>query len=92
MARKVLEPFFAAPAPPKKIHVCHILTPLPQDTIVAIKRGGTSLSVTSPYPDVYPPMSFDISFNQEVDTANHSWANYFVVRHGHTPAMCGREL
>jgi hypothetical protein len=35
-----------------------------QDTIVAIKRGGTTLTVTSLYPDQYPDMHFDTNPGQ----------------------------
>ena len=34
------------------------LSSAPQDTIVAIRRGGASLSITSLTPDIYPDMQF----------------------------------
>ncbi|KAG1673974.1 hypothetical protein FOA52_015730 [Chlamydomonas sp. UWO 241] len=49
-----------------------------QDTIVAIKRGGTELAVKSLYPDQYADMAFPTDFDQQVDIDHHSWANYFV--------------
>ena len=36
----------------------------PQDTIVAIRRGGTSLSITSLTPEIYPDMQFGTDPNQ----------------------------
>mmetsp|Transcript_22161 Transcript_22161/g.66139 ORF Transcript_22161/g.66139 Transcript_22161/m.66139 type:complete len:506 (-) Transcript_22161:65-1582(-) len=49
-----------------------------QDTVVAIKKGGTCLDVASVVPDEYPRKTFDTSAAQEVDIAKHSWANYFL--------------
>ncbi|GAX85981.1 hypothetical protein CEUSTIGMA_g13397.t1 [Chlamydomonas eustigma] len=74
-----------------------------QDTIVAIKRGGTDLAVTSLYPDKYPDVKFSADPKQEVDVEHHSWANYFLCaykgvdnllesKHGHSLEPMGLQV
>eukprot|EP00879_Flechtneria_rotunda_P021739 GHRR01022923.1.p1 GENE.GHRR01022923.1~~GHRR01022923.1.p1 ORF type:complete len:434 (+),score=135.31 GHRR01022923.1:308-1609(+) len=49
-----------------------------QDTIVAIRKGGDNLTISHLDPDKYPTVSFGTDPAQAVDTANHTWANYFL--------------
>ncbi|KIY97734.1 galactokinase [Monoraphidium neglectum] len=65
------------------------------DTVVAIARGGDKLSVGNVEAEKFPLVEYDVDPNQEaglrpanrggrdclqeVDTANHVWANYFLA-------------
>uniref|UniRef100_A0A7S0WQ04 Galactokinase n=1 Tax=Chlamydomonas leiostraca TaxID=1034604 RepID=A0A7S0WQ04_9CHLO len=74
-----------------------------QDTIVAIAKGGTELVVSNLDGEHYPTTSFSTDPRQEVNTAAHSWANYFVCAykgvyelleaHGtQAPEPCGLQV
>mmetsp|Transcript_13436 Transcript_13436/g.40635 ORF Transcript_13436/g.40635 Transcript_13436/m.40635 type:complete len:492 (-) Transcript_13436:416-1891(-) len=49
-----------------------------QDTVVAIRRGGDQVVVTSIHPQDFADCTYGADPAQEVDTNNHQWANYFM--------------
>jgi N-acetylgalactosamine kinase len=51
------------------------------DTVVAVRRtaDGTTLAVANVNAAEYPAATFSTDPAQPVDTANHSWANYFLA-------------
>lgn len=84
-----------------------IQTPPPQsrqqDTIVAVRRAGARLAVANLEAEKFPPADFSADPDQAVDTANHTWANYFLAAYkgvfdhlrakgGGVPAPAGLEV
>ena len=50
------------------------------DTVVAVRRtSDDKLAVANVNAAEYPAASFSTDPSQAVDTANHSWANYFLA-------------
>jgi N-acetylgalactosamine kinase len=49
-----------------------------QDTVVAIRKGGDKLVIGHLDPSKYATQTFSTNPQQEVDTGNHTWANYFM--------------
>ncbi|KAL6751192.1 galactose kinase [Haematococcus lacustris] len=49
-----------------------------QDTVVAIRKGGSQLVVSNLVDDAYPAKTYAADPAQAVDTEAHSWTNYFV--------------
>ncbi|KAF5838871.1 ribosomal protein S5 domain 2-type protein [Dunaliella salina] len=74
-----------------------------QDTIVAVKKGGDKLVISNVDGNAYKTQTFETDPKQEVDVANHSWANYFMcaykgafelleAKHSKVPEPCGLQI
>ncbi len=54
-------------------------SPLLQDTVVAVRKGGDELVICNVEAEKYPEKAFSIDPAQEVDVGKHNWGNYFLA-------------